>query len=189
MSDPGILRGVLPEFLPGTLAIVRGNAADYRTLARFHYLAGPPGTRAAVWTVRYTPSDAGISSCPAAVAVLSWPTPCHRWRYKALGLTDFKYGERLTWGNANLRTISRVIVHPQFRALGLAGTLVRWTCANCDTRYVDATARMGRVHPFFERAGMTPIPVGPDDAAYYLLDRKADMRREAQRSETSSLRR
>jgi len=65
-----------------------------------------------------------------------------------------------------------VIVHPQFRSLGLSSILARWMCEQCDTRYVEALAAMGRAHPFFERAGMTRFePTEKSGAVYYLFDR------------------
>ena len=54
-----------------------------------------------------------------AVGVLSYPTPSHRGRERVLGLGGPRYGEKLRFVNAHVRTISRVIVHPQFRALGI----------------------------------------------------------------------
>ena len=57
--------------------------------------------------------------------------------------------------NRDMRTISRVIVHPMFRsARGLAVRLVRHVLENAQTPYVEALAAMGRVHPFFRKAGM-----------------------------------
>jgi N-acetylglutamate synthase-like GNAT family acetyltransferase len=61
-----------------------------------------------------------------------------------------------------------VIVHPVFRATGLATRLVRRMIAECPTPYIEALATMGWVHPFFDRAGMTRIePDDPDRAVYY----------------------
>lgn len=56
--------------------------------------------------------------------------------------------------NREMRTIARVIVHPVFRSTGLAVALVRHALERAETRYVEALAAMGRVNPFFERAGM-----------------------------------
>ena len=91
-------------------------------------------------------------------------------------LAGKSYGEQLRFANANLRTISRVIVHPQFRALGLSTQLIRCLCAHCPTRYVEASAMMGRAHPLFERAGMTRVePQGDDEPIYYIFDREESL--------------
>jgi len=57
--------------------------------------------------------------------------------------------------NRELRIISRVVVAPNWRGLGLAARLVAETLDQVGTPYVEAMAAMGRVSPFFERAGMT----------------------------------
>jgi GNAT superfamily N-acetyltransferase len=114
----------------------------------------------------------------AAVGVLSFPTLRHLTRERALGLAaSLSHRERLAFTNAHVRTISRVVVHPQFRGLGLASELVRKLIEVCPTRYVEASAIMAHVHPFFEAAGMrrvtsdererddTPMP------AYFLFDK------------------
>ena len=60
--------------------------------------------------------------------------------------------------NAELRCISRVVVDPRWRGLGLAVRLVRDALASPTTPLTEAIAAMGRVNPFFERAGMTAYP-------------------------------
>jgi hypothetical protein len=57
-----------------------------------------------------------------------------------------------------LRCISRVVVHPRYRGLGLAVRLVRAALASAATPLTEAYAVMGRVHPFFEKAGMVGYP-------------------------------
>ncbi len=66
--------------------------------------------------------------------------------------------------NREMRTIARVVVHPIFRSVGLAVQLVRHLLDRAETPYVEALAAMGRVHPFFSRAGMTAFdrPALPD---------------------------
>jgi len=198
------MRASAADILPGTITFELGTLHDYRALAHFHYAPGDPATRAGVWRAVYRdlrlpicdlrleePVARSLSSnrksqianrnSPrlVAVAVLSYPTPALRQRERALGLEAVgraeRYGERLRWLNANLRTISRVIVHPQFRALGIAAKLVRRVCEDCDVRYVEALAAMGEVHPFFEKGGMrrvTPAGGVEEPAAYFIRDRE-----------------
>jgi hypothetical protein len=159
-------------YLPGTFHLEPGTFADYRALSRFHYRAGPPATVAGVWRIRYINSNQSTHNQLAAVGVLSWPVPCCRERNRAFGLHGLRYGQRLAFANEQLRTISRVIVHPVFRATGLAVRLVQCLCEHCPTRHVEALATMGWVHPFFERAGMTRLnPDRPGRPVYYHFDR------------------
>jgi len=62
---------------------------------------------------------------------------------------------RLKLVGKNIRTISRVIIEPRFRSLGLAARLVRETMPIMEVPFIEALAVMGRVNPFFEKAGMT----------------------------------
>jgi GNAT superfamily N-acetyltransferase len=117
----------------------------------------------------------------AAVAVLSYPTIRSSPRERALGLRDAAPRDRAAFVNGHVRTVSRVVVHPQFRALGLASALVRKLIAVCPTRYVEAAAVMAHVHPFFAAAGMRQIMPNDDDnaskrnhlarPAYFLFDK------------------
>lgn len=158
---------VLPG-IPGSFRIERGLMKDYHALARFHYRPGRPATVAGVWRACYVPAEYGKPTQLAAVGVLSWPVPCVRERNLVFGLTGLRYGQKLAFANATLRTISRVIVHPAFRGTGLATRLVRRLIADCPTPYIEALATMGWVNPFFERAGMTRLtPQEPWRAVYY----------------------
>ncbi len=199
-APPAIILYPLPG-LPGTLTLAPGKVADYRALARFHYRPKPPATWAAIWTVTYTPinelqnepksppphskirnfkyfkSEIRIPpNRPVAVAVLSWPVLNLPIRNKLLRLNDLSPTNRITFLNQNVRTISRVAVHPQFRSLGLAVTLVNCICNNCSTRYIDALATMARAHRFFDLAGMMrhdPKADDPDRPVYFLFDRRS----------------
>ena len=159
----------MPDFLPGRLSLEVGRPADYKPLAGFHYLAGRPATWAAVRTVRYEDRH---GSRVVAVGVLSWPTARSRGRERFFALSGLTYGGFLRFANANVRTVSRVIVHPQFRSLGLATAVIRALIDAGPTRYVEASARMGRAVPMFERAGMARLdPPGECDPIYYAIDR------------------
>jgi hypothetical protein len=161
-----IIRKNALDFLPGDLVVTAGTIHDYRTLERFHYVPGRPATCAAVWTARYTDRPGTIPRV-VGVVVLSYPSAFGAARHRAFNLRAMPLRERLRWANANLRTISRVVVHPQFRSIGLSGVLIAHACANAPTRYLEACARMGHVHPMFERAGMHRIDPAEVDAPVY----------------------
>lgn len=164
-------------FAVGNLHFVlgAGRRRDYVALERFHYRRGSPATFAAVWTIRHIPWPQ-----PIAVAVLSYPTLCLHVRNRVLGLAGMDPADRFRFVNRHVRTISRVIVHPTFRSLGLAPLLVRHILNNAPTRYVEALAVMGRAHPFFQSAGMRRIdPCDEQKPIYYLFDRNRGRRQPA----------
>ncbi len=187
----------MDDFLPGRIRFDDGTSQDYRLLARHHYLPRPPSTWALVRVARFVPewtrlmrhaseddlrvvgdsTGDQVSEKPGrvvGVAVLSWPVPMLRARMAYFGLSR-SYRENLRFANAHLRTISRVVIHPQFRSIGMAAELVRQVIGRCPTRYVEASARMGHFVRFFENAGMTRVPVppgAPENApAYFVIDR------------------
>lgn len=170
----------LPRFIPGRLEAHLSLPGDYRALGRFHYRTGPPATWARLLRIDHTVDHSLSSAANAAprtiaLAVLSWPTALSRPRRVRFGLNGRDLAQQLSFANRRLRTISRVIVHPQFRGLGLASLLVRGVIDLCPTRYVEATAAMGVVHPLFERAGMTreasPEATPEAGPAYFWFDR------------------
>ena len=156
---------MLPPLLGQNFRLLRGDFQDYLALERFHYRAARPRTWDQIWIVRYQQRIVGVG-------VLSWPMPTVRGRVRHFGLRGCSYRLLCRLANRHFRTISRIIVHPQFRSLGIGAALVRTLCTHGSTRYIDSAAMMGRAHPLFERGGMQRIePAGPDETVYYLFDR------------------
>jgi len=180
----------LHTFLPGRLSLRPGIRADYFALDRFHYRPGPPATWAAVWTITFTlQNEPTALPRPIAAAVLSYPCLNVPARTAALSLDKTNPSDRAAFVNAHVRTISRVIVHPQFRSLGLAVLLARHAIAACPTRYVEALAQMGRAHPLFTLAGMrlqNEPTAAPDKPLYYLCDRERPTTEHTKSTETRS---
>lgn len=133
------------------IVIERGTRADYEALARFHYRGKPCAVFTRVWRARdlATNSTAGVivETMPCLRCTLRDTATRGRYRY-----ADPKKSARLA--NRDFRCIGRVIVHPAYRGIGLAVALVQTALKEAITPYVEAMAVMGRVHPFFELAGM-----------------------------------
>ena len=140
------------------LEIVRGGLDDYRGLGGFHYRDGRLGPYAAIYALKATGLLA-VRLCerPVGVIVYTMPTPALELRNVATGgmFSGFDRSTQIGLINKNIRCISRVIIEPRFRGLGLASRLVRETVGRIDVPIVEAMAVMGLVNPFFEKAGMT----------------------------------
>ena len=91
---------------------------------------------------------------PVGVIYYSWPPPNCSGRRKAFG-RNLLFGEI----NKKLATISRVVLHPKYRSMGLGVRLVRETLPVVGRPYVEAIAVMAKYNPFFEKAGMKKIMV------------------------------
>ena len=135
------------------LQIVRGGFEDYKKLARFHYRDSRPGAYTAIFVIR--PIKA-LSTEPIGVIVYTMPSAGAELRNIATDnfFAGFDNRTRLGLINENIRCISRVIIEPRFRGLGLASRLVRETMPKMDVPIIEAMAVMGLVNPFFEKAGM-----------------------------------
>jgi hypothetical protein len=103
----------------------------------------------------------------AAILTISMPTLNGPWRHHAWPRLFHPAAtpstKRLAAQHANryLRTISRVIVDPRYRALGIARRLVEAYLADPLTPCTEAIASMGRWCPFFAHAGMRDVPLPP----------------------------
>jgi GNAT superfamily N-acetyltransferase len=135
------------------LRIIPGGFDDYKKLARFHYRDNRPGAYTEIFVIK---PDRGTSKEPVGVIVYSMPSAGAELRNAATGnlFAGFDSRTRLSLINENIRCISRVIIEPRFRGLGLASRLVRETVPEMDVPVIEAMAVMGIVNPFFEKAGM-----------------------------------
>ena len=132
------------------LRIVPGRLDDYRRLARYHYRDSHLGPASAVFVLSRTGSET-----PVGVIVYSNAPAVLQLRNIATGnvFVGLDRSTQLALFNANIRRISRVIIEPRFRNVGLASRLVRETVPLVNVPIVEALAVMGWVNPFFERAG------------------------------------
>ena len=138
------------------LEIVPGTRADYESLSHYHYRESHPGPCVAIFALKGKFRTA-MKLETVGVIIYSMPTAGAQMRNIAMGgiFAGLDKGTRLALINKNIRTISRVIIEPRFRSLGLAVRLVRETMPIMDVPFVEAMAVMGRANPFLEKAGLT----------------------------------
>ncbi|HUU91248.1 MAG TPA: hypothetical protein VM238_08570 [Phycisphaerae bacterium] len=156
--------------------VERGSIADWRALAPLHYRSHHAGAVTGVFRVVYDPggepsrelcsraSRAGARTLVGVLVVsrsalsVGARDRATGGRYRTAGMGRMATADLV---NRELRVISRVVISPNWRGLGLASRLVAGALPEIGTPYVEAMAAMGRVHPFFERAGMTAYPQAP----------------------------
>ena len=123
--------------------IEEGTPADYKALSYFHYRSSrlPPPRK--IFTLKR-----GDELC--GVIVYGYPP-----------LTVF--GRNKVWKGSHkqlqkeVSTITRVVIHPKYRTIGLGARIVRETLPLAGTPYVETLAVMAKYNPFFEKAGMQKI--------------------------------
>jgi GNAT superfamily N-acetyltransferase len=59
--------------------------------------------------------------------------------------------------NQKLSSISRVVIHPKYRTIGLGAKLIRETLPLAGTEFVEMSAVMSKYNPFAEKAGMKKV--------------------------------
>jgi len=61
--------------------------------------------------------------------------------------------------NRQLWLLQRVVIHPTYRGAGIAARFVRRACELCPVEWIETLSAMGRVNPFFEKAGFVRVGV------------------------------
>ncbi len=139
------------------LEIVRAGPGEYDYLGMFHYRQSVACPHAAIYAMKDThPARARVAPV-VGVIVYTMPTAHVELRNVATGGVFCGFGDRrlqLQMVNKYIRCISRVIIEPRYRGLGLASQLVAETMPKLGVPFIEAMAVMGMVHPFFEKAGM-----------------------------------
>lgn len=138
------------------IIITRGGREHLDALAHLHTRAGRPGVVVRILIARERGSRELAGVLCVSMPVLNGPWRAHAWPDMPVLRRD-----AAAWLNANVRTISRVIVAGPFRGLGVARRLVAAYLENPLTPRTEALAAMGAFCPFFEQAGMTPTPCPP----------------------------
>ena len=127
------------------MRITEGTRADYKKLAHFHYRDSRVFAHHKIFAMKRDDETVGAivyGSPPLAVTG----------RRKALG-------KNLTIQeiNRDIIRISRVVIHPKYRTIGLGAKIVAETLRLAGKPYVETIAVMAKYNPFFEKAGMTKI--------------------------------
>jgi ABC-type lipoprotein export system ATPase subunit/GNAT superfamily N-acetyltransferase len=125
------------------MRVEEGTFEDYKRLSVFHYRSSrcPPPRKVFVL-------KRGGELC--GVIVYSFP-PSMTFGRSRVWRGDFRRLQR------EISTISRVVVHPKYRTVGLGVRLVRETLDLAGTACVESLAVMAKYNPFFEKAGMQKI--------------------------------
>jgi GNAT superfamily N-acetyltransferase len=121
--------------------VVEGSRQDYYQLAGFHYRSHRVAGVRKIFCLKR-----GEELC--GVVVYSYPPAACFGRRMVLPRMSMREM------NEKLSIISRVVVHPKYRTIGLGHKLIRETLKHAGTPYVETVAVMAKYNPFFEKAGM-----------------------------------
>jgi len=130
------------------MRIEEGTTEDWRKLAGFHYRSHEIAAPRKIFCLKR-----GEELC--GVIVYCYPPPTCFGRRLVLPKMSMKEL------NEKLSIISRVVVHPKYRTIGLGAKLVKETLPLAGTEYVEMPAVMAKYNPFAEKAGMRKIAEQP----------------------------
>lgn len=136
----------------------------YGSLARFHYRDTSLGPYTHLFAIFDEHCRRKLMAPVVGVIVYRPPVPNLAIRNIATGgfFSGLPRAAGLSLLNEHVRCISRVIIDPRYRGLGLASRLVRETMPQTGAAMVEAAGVMGCFHPFFKRAGMLEFRQPPD---------------------------
>ena len=130
------------------ITIREGGLKDYERLSYLHYRhTGRPGVPIKIYCMERQSELIGV-------IVYAYPGPTAKGRREAVGYTP-----TLEELNAEWAVISRVIIHPKYRSIGLGIRLVKETLPLVGRRHVELIAVMAQYNPFAEKAGMKLIRI------------------------------
>ena len=137
---------------------------DYQALAGFHYRNKALGPYTHLFAVYDEHSRRRIMAPVVGVIVYRPPVPNLAIRNIVTGgfFSGLSRAAGLALLNEHVRCISRVIIDPRYRGLGLASWLVKETMPLTGAAMVEASSVMGLFHPFFKQAGMMEYRQPPD---------------------------
>jgi hypothetical protein len=143
------------------IKIVPGSYADYKQLARYHYRDSGPKQFTSIYVLKFGDHNSSLvprTSSLGPVGIITYSAPSRGQDLRNIATGNFFSGldrsSQLELLNKSVRRISRVIIEPRFRGLGLASRLVAETMPLQNIPLIEAVYIMGWVHPFFEKAGM-----------------------------------
>lgn len=144
-----------PISLEKEIRLDRDTREDYGVLEDFHHLEDL-GASQYLYKFSYRSE---------VVAVISYAMPFFQVSLRNHMFPEFRGRYKADAVNRDIIRISRVIVHPKYRGIGVGAKIVRETMPLMDRRIVETIAAMPKYNPSFEKAGMMragTIPYNPE---------------------------
>jgi len=127
------------------MRIVKGSMEDYKKLAQFHYRSSYLVAPKKIFVIKRKDETVGVIVYARSPAICFGRAKFFR---RILKVDEV---------NSKLLIISRVIVHPKYRTIGLGVKLVKETLPLAGSPYVEMVAVMSKYNPFAEKAGMQKV--------------------------------
>ena len=146
--------------------IEKGSREDYEKLKRFHYRSKGEKELESLRMkdcYRLLYGDSLIGVIVYSVSYLNLKPRNMVFGDRYVYTPGDLYKARLI--NEEIARISRVVIHPKFRGIGLGEFLVKETLPKVNVKVVEVLAVMARYNPFFEKAGMLRVDYQRNETA------------------------
>lgn len=151
------------------LVLTTASRGDWPAFADWHYRAHTVGiVRFGVMLWHGSPSQVTRESSesprraePVGIALFCSAPLSLRGRNQYFGTGARWSSAGIKAMNAQLVTLSRIVLHPTYRGCSLAAPFVAAACDACPFPWVESLTQLGNSHPFLERAGFVKAPVEP----------------------------
>lgn len=150
--------------LLGEIQLLEGSLADYKQLARFHYRNSKVTSPQKVFKLVHKEETVGV-------IVYTYPLLASAGRNAFTDRYKNATSEVAKLLNKEVSLISRIIIHPKYRGIGLGAKLIADTLPLTGKRYVEMLTTMGAFNPFAEKAGMVRVDYTPYDQYKALRNR------------------
>ena len=132
------------------IKIEEGSIQDYYKLEKFHYRNGKFAGH--YKTFRMLHNDELIG-----VICYSYPPLALKGRNTYTDRYKNSTSEIAKLINKELKIVSRVVIHPKYRGVGLATKLLKETMPLTNQKYIELLAVMSKFNPFAEKSGMVKV--------------------------------
>jgi GNAT superfamily N-acetyltransferase len=156
--DPQIIVGGYQRSSPPVtdpIQYERGSMRDWHSLRHLHYQTKHPGAVRTVHKLTHPDLDH-----PAAVAVLAYPDQHCAARRAVTGDAYSPISDRAKYHRLNqeVARLSRIVVTPELRGLGLAKQLIESIAWHEPLAWLECSAAMSRHHAFLLNADFMQVP-------------------------------
>lgn len=141
------------------MVVEPGDKMDWDMLSKWHYKSHKTGARTHIFRMVNKKTQELVGTIvygmpPLALAGRNAYTPIYG------GKSSREKCQKL---NREVRIISRVVVTPKYRSLGLSAKLIKDSLPQTDMRFCELLSVMGNYNKFCEKAGMTKVQYNQKD--------------------------
>lgn len=146
----------MSTWIKDPLEITVGTVADYKNLAKYHYIASPPSPPDQIYKI--VGKKPNHDAWPDPIAIIMYSMPMINLRARTRATNGYFRKPKTEIGklrivNQEIRYISRIIVDPRFQKCGFATWLLKDTLERQTVPIVETSTPIDFTNKMFQKAG------------------------------------